>query len=371
MRLSSITLLALLVPLGALAQRPPAVVPKQADTVIERLPDGYAEVMPRVGAPPSPESALALLEAGARSGDARLIARADAVLARVADGRATPAHLRARAYVAQYRHDFGTALGLLDRTIQLDPRDGDARLARAQILLVQGKIAQARRECASLALGVDVSRGSLCIAAVALRRGEYDAAARLLERWLERAGPQDDARRHALVLRAEVASRRGDADADAWFRRALALDPRDVRTLAAMSRHLRGSDRPSGAYALLADAPASDHLLIERALAAQASGRDDAKALADSVARRFALSRTLGIEPDLRDEAEYALVLARDPAAALPLAERNFAEQRDYEDVELLRRAALAAGRPQAWRPVEAWARSQDLSRPVLQETAR
>lgn len=361
MRLASIALLVALSPC-ALAQRPPAVVPERIDAVIERLPRGYAELVPQARAPASLAGAQALLETGASTGDARLIARADAMLARVLGGRITPAHLRAQAYAAQYRHDFKTALGLLDRAIRLDPRDGDARLARAQILLVQGEIGQARRECASLALGIDVGRGSLCVAAVALRRGEYDTAERLLERWLDRAGPKDEARRHALVLRAEAASRRGDADADVWFHRALELAPRDVRTLAAVSRHLRNSGRPAEAYALLADAPASDHLLLERALAARASGRSDADTLADALGRQFALTRALGAEPDLRDEAEYALMLRRDPAAALPLAKRNFAEQRDHEDVELLRRAALAAGQPQAWQPVEAWAHSQGLS---------
>jgi Tfp pilus assembly protein PilF len=357
-----------LLPLYALAQRPPAVVPERADVVVERLPDGYAMLMPRAEAPPSLATAQTLLETGARTGDARLITRAEAMLARLPGGRDRPDWIRAQAYAAQYRHDFQAALRLLDRAIRLDPRDGDARLARAQILLVQGGIEQARSECASLALAIDAGRGSLCVAAVSLRRGEYDTAARLLERWLARATPRDEARRHVLVLRGEAASRRGDADADVWFRRALALDPGDVRTLAAMSRHLRSSGRPAAAYDLLGGTPASDHLLLERALAAQAAGRPDARELADVLARRFALARTLGFEPDLRDEAEHALVLKRDPDVALRLAERNFAEQRDYEDVDLLRRAVMAADRPQAWEPVVAWASSQRLPLPPLED---
>ncbi|MFC0679087.1 tetratricopeptide repeat protein [Lysobacter korlensis] len=367
----SIALLLLLFPLCGLAQRPPAVVPTDRAAVVETLPKGYAALMPRGGQPPSAAAAQELLETAARSGDARLVARADAMLARIPEARRTPASLRAQAYAAQYRHDFASALALLDRAIELDSRDADARLSRAQIRLVQGDLKGARRDCTSLAIGIDSDAGLLCVAALGLRRGDYAGAAKLLDHWFSRAPADADTRRHALVMRAEVASRSGGAEADAWFRRALALDPRDVRTLAAMSRHLRSTGRPAEAYALLADAPVSDHLLLERALAAHASDKPDAARLASALERRFALTRRLGAEPDLRDEAEYLLVVRNDAAAALPLAQHNFAEQRDHEDVDLLRRAAHAAGQPQALRTVEAWAGEQGLELSPLQVASR
>lgn len=366
-----VAFLTLLFPLYALAQRPPAVVPKDPGSVIETLPKGYAQLMPRGQATSSLADAQALLAAAARSGDARLIARADAMLARFPAARSTPAALRAQAYAAQYRHDFPAALELLDRAITLDPRDGDARLSRAQIRLVQGRLDLARKDCAALALGVDGDRGLMCVAALDLRRGEYKSAARLLDHWLARAGNDAEAKRHVLVLRAEAAARSGDPEADAWFRQALALDPRDVRTLAAMSRHLRTTGREGEAYALLADAPLSDHLLLERALAAHAAAKPDAAALGSALERRFAMTRRLGAEPDLRDEAEYLLAVKNDARGALPLAQRNFAEQRDYEDVDLLRRAAREAEQPQALHALEAWAGEQKLELPPLQVASR
>jgi tetratricopeptide (TPR) repeat protein len=363
----------------AFAQRPEASIPDSRNAVVEVLPKGYAALMPRRNRLSTVEEAQILLDTAARSGDARLIARADALLASYAGPRATPATLRARAHVAQYRHDFATALELLDRALKIDPRDGAARHARAQILLVQGEIGRARGECASLAVGIDADRGLLCLAAVETRRGEYDQAIGLLDGWLARAGDGDgdgdgdggdrELHRHVLVMRAEAASRRGDADADAWFRRALALDPADVRTLAAMSLHLRARGRPAEAYALLAAAPRSDHLVLERALAAHESGQPDAPALAAEIARRFELARRLGSEPDVRDEAEYHLTLRDEPKRALELAQHNFEEQRDYEDVDLLARAIVAADRPDAWKPVQGWAERQQL--PLTVEPGR
>ncbi|MFD0737824.1 tetratricopeptide repeat protein [Lysobacter koreensis] len=358
---------------AASAQRPPAVVPARADAVLERLPRGYAQLMPARANAPLPQAQIErLLATAARSGDARLVARAEAALARWPAADDTPAVLRARAYAAQYRHDFPASLALLARLVQRDPRDGDARLMRAQVWLVQGRLDAARAECATLALSVDAAGGLLCAAALAHRRDDAARAAQLLDRWLQQAGPRDPSRRHALVMRAEAAAEVDSVNtdvADAWFRRALAAASDDVRTLAAYSRHLRETRRPREAHALLVDTADSDHLLLERALAAHAARLDTAPALIESLARRYRLARAAGSEPDLRDEAEFELTLRGDAAAALPLAQRNFASQRDREDVALLRRASHAANRPEALQPLHAWARAQRLDlRPLPAE---
>lgn len=362
-----ILLLAASLPLGALAQRPPVLVPDDPDFVVEELPKGYAALMPRAdadngtGNPASLETIQQMLATAGSTGDARLVARAEAALARRPTDAANPAALRARAYATQYRHDFQGALALLDEAIRANPRDGGARLARAQILVVQGDLQRARSECAALALGVDVNAGLICVAAVAQRRGEFKQAKSLLDRGLQRTGIEPDMRRYLLVARAEVASRAGDGDADTWFGKALALAPDDVRTLAAYVRHLRADGRPLEAFKLLGDGVLSDHLQVQQALAAHEAGLSQAAALADAISRRDALVRQLGSEPDLRDEAWFQLVVRGDADAALRLAQRNFVDQRDVEDVTLLRRAATAAKEPAALEPLNAWAKAQQL----------
>ncbi|MEO6366112.1 MAG: hypothetical protein ABIO38_08725 [Luteimonas sp.] len=344
------------------AQRPPAKIPASSETVLERLPKGYAALMPlqsRIATPPAMQ-AQQLLAAASRTGDARLATRADGLLQRLPSPSTDRQILRARAFSAQHRHDFTLALTLLDRLIALDARDGDARLARAQIHLLQGRLPKARSDCTTLALGIDSGRGLLCVAALSSRIGNYSAAIDVLDRWLQ-ARQDDGLRRYALVMRAETASRIQASDADAWYQRALALDRDDVRTLASYARHLRAKGAHAQVMALLRNVPSHDGLQLQRALAAHALGDPEAPALARMQGRRYALARAAGSEPELRDEAEYMLTLARNPPAALRLAQRNFETQRDVEDVAILQRAAHAANRPQALQTLQSWASSNML----------
>ena len=357
-------LLAVLVvlPLTALADRPPAVVPRDAATVIEKLPRGYAALTPAAANQPvSMAQVQQLLGTAARSGDARLAARAAGLLDRFPASNHSPDLLRARAYTAQHRHDFLSALKLLDALIASQPRDGDARLSRAQIHLVQGRMDLARADCAALAFGVDAGRALLCVAALSLRNGDLPTAAAMADRWLGQAAAVDDSRRYVLVMRAEIASRAGAPDAEAWFQRALSLAPDDVRTLAAYSRHLRAAGRNADALKLLANAANSDGLQLERTLAAHAIHAPEAAALEQAQARRYQLAHALGSQPEMRDEAEFLLTVRGDAPAALALAQKNFEQQRDFEDVGLLQRAALAAKRPVVLDTLSAWAKTQHL----------
>ena len=358
-----LALLVLILPAPSRAARPVFVVPGSPSAVIEILPRGYATIMPRASTSgkPAPFSEIGqLLEVSARTGDARLAARAQALLGHYPATDKSSQLLHLRAFSAQHRHDFAGALRFLDAAIMQEPRDGDARLSRAQVYLVQGRLDLARADCVALAFGVDSGRGLLCIAALSLRRGNYKVAASLADRWLAQVAPADPSREYVLVMRAEIASRAGSPDADAWFAKARAAAPEDVRVLAALSRHLRATGRCADVLRLLS-AATSDGLQLQRALAAQAARLPQAGALADAQGRRYQLAHQLGTQPEMRDEAEFLLTLRGNALAALALAQRNFTQQRDYEDVSVLRRAAAAAGRPEALADLQAWARSQKV----------
>ena len=102
--------------------------------------------------------------------------------------------------------------------------------------LVQGNLASARADCATLALGVDAHRGLACVTALSLRRGNLSSAAETGERWLAQAAVDDPLRNHVLTMRGETASRDRSAGADVWFQQALRSQTGDVRVLAAFSR---------------------------------------------------------------------------------------------------------------------------------------
>ena len=343
-----------------LAGRPPLIVPTSPTTVLERLPRGYAALMPSTTAVPPLQQIQSLLRTAARSGDARLAARAEALLAQLPDGTSADV-MKARAFSAQHRHDFATALRLLDRVLARSPDDAEARLSRAQIQLVQGRLDLARSDCGALTLGMQADAAALCLVALTLRRGDLLQAAGLADRLIDEAVSDPDLLAYLLALRGEIAGRAGDAGMDRWFTKALAIAPDDVRTLAAYARALHARGRDRDVLALLSSAPATDGLALQRALAAHAAGTPDATILADAQGRRYALAHEVGTQPELRDEAEYLLTLRGDADGALALAQRNFMNQRDYEDVDILLRAATAASRTDVVASTKAWAASQGI----------
>ncbi|MGO4550242.1 tetratricopeptide repeat protein [Lysobacter sp. 2RAF19] len=338
----------------AQAQQPPYVVPTSQEMVLERLPRGYAALEPVPGPRAQPlAQANALLAAAARTGDARLAARAEAIL--VGIPKQTVQVREARAFAAQHRHAFDDARRLLSAVLVEHPRDSGARLSRAQILLVQGHLTEARSDCTTLVLGIDSEAGLLCVAALVGREGRYDAANASLDQWLAQTARDPQALRSVLVSRAEFAARMGDPRADIVFARALAIDPQDVRTLAAYARTLRARGRNAEALKLLANAPDSDGLALQKTLAAHAIGNPDAPRFAASMRRRYALAHAVGTQPELRDEADFRLIIDNNPAAALELAQKNFRQQRDYEDVDVLLRTARAANRADIVADTMAW----------------
>lgn len=334
------------------------------DGVVEKLPRGYAQIEPtgtKSARVPELANIERLLAVSQRTGDARLASRAEAQwLALPPDTRKTARALEVYAVIVQHRHDFAGSIDILRDVLRIEPFRASAILARAQINLVQGRIRQARGDCAQLALGVDVPGALVCVAALSERTGDYAQARGLVERWLSEPSTNPAYRRYMLVTRAEIAARSGEADPDRWFREALALDPQDVRSLAAYARYLNHARRPGETRALLANAPRTDALQLHDVLAAIALKSPDADRVTRELSSRYALAHSLGTVPELRDEAELLLAIGQAPAA-LALAERNFETQRDYEDVDLLQRAARAAGKPQAAQRADAWARSESV----------
>ena len=351
--------------LAAPSQARPALrVPTRADAVLEFLPHGYSRLAGgERSIPPTTAQVGALLDAAARSGDARLATRAEALLPRLPTSTDPQALRLLRAFAAQHRHDFRGALLQLDAALADDSRNAVARLTRAQVQLVQGRLDLARRDCIALVLNIDSGAGLTCLTALSLRRGDADSAARLADQWLAQTDATDPMRGYMLVLRAEAAGCRQGA-ADAWFEKALALSPRDVRALAAYARCLRAAGRNRETVALLGPRPASDGLAFQRTLAAWDLHLPGSAGDLRALGRRFDQARRVGAPVELRDEAEFLLATRQAPERALQLALRNFEQQRDREDVDVLLRSARAADRPAALAGLRDWARSQQLAVP-------
>jgi tetratricopeptide (TPR) repeat protein len=361
-------------PQGGAAPVAAAAIPP--DRVVARLHDGAAF-------PPALRAALAALRAdpddaelalaaarlvvdeGRARGDSRVVGAALGLLRPfLAEG--SPAVLRLAADARQYQHDFPGALALLDRAVALDPRDAQALIARATIHTVRGDYALARADCDRIGALRLPAVAFLCTATTHVTTAEGPAWAERLEAALAGPGALDPALHPwALGLTAEIARHQGDAPgAIGRLRRLLAQDPGAERERLILSDLLLARGEGAAVIDLLSASPATDAVLLRRALALKAAGNPEAEALVRRLDQRFRLNIDLGLRAHAREEAMFFLYLAGDPVAALARAEVNWSLQKEAEDVALILATASTAGRPGAARPARDWMAAAGVTAP-------
>ena len=239
------------------------------------------------------------------------------------------------------------------------PADGQALLTRATVLSVQGRHAQARRDCQGIARLTSALVTAACDAAPASLSGQAENAYASLTIALEREpNAPASVREWALTLLAEIAARRGDSmAAETNFSAALVLDPRDPYLLGAYSDFFLDRDRPEEAIRLLRDFTRNDSLLLRLALAearVPALRRPFQTHRAD-LAARFDAARRRGDAVHRREEARYTLHIIHDAPAALALAQDNWRTQKEPADLRILLEAGAAANDSATLRDATAW----------------
>jgi tetratricopeptide (TPR) repeat protein len=293
----------------------------------------------------------------------RYFARAEALLRPwAALPGARGATLRVQADILQNRHDFASAVKLLDRAIALDPRDANARLMRASVKMVGGHAADARSDCAGVLASAESTSGTICLAQVLGATGGLARADALLKTLVSRDGITPAAtvsapvRAWALWLLADFADRSGDSRAaEAQLRAALDADPQNEGIRSALSDLLlsRGASREALA---LVDLPAPSIGLLARRARARQLLRDPAlEETRTQIQDLVTLASRRGDPPHLREEALVALDIDHDAPRALDLAKANFDTQRETIDVRLLIRAARTCGDTATLRSVTEW----------------
>ena len=308
--------------------------------------------------------------------DPRYLGYAQAALAPWWRQAAPPVPVRLlRATILQSTHQFGPALHDLDAVIAQEPANGQAWLTRATVLTVQGDYAKATASCARLSALSTQLVTVTCIANVASVTGRAAASERLLDLTLQRsAGAAPELESWALTLLAEMATRRGEmALAEARYATALARQPRDSYLLGAYADFLLDQRRPQEVVKLLKDQQRIDALLLRYALALQAlPGQQTAlQAATAELTARFNAAMQRGDTVHQREQARFALFLQRDVPAAVQLAQKNWAIQKEVPDMRILLEAALAARNYAAAQPVLAWVAANGVEDVALQRLVR
>lgn len=290
--------------------------------------------------------------------DPRYLGYAQAALAPWWQQAAPPPAVRLlRATLLQSTHQFSAALADLQGVLAAEPKNTQAWLTLATVQTVQGDYANATASCAHLSSLSNELITVTCIAQVGALTGRAQPSENLLALTLERSGATaPELRVWVLTLLAEMAQRRDAATvAEARFQQALALSPNDSYLLGAYADFLLEQKRPSRVVALLADQTRIDALLLRRALALQQQGQTSALAAdVTELAARFDAAMLRGDTVHQREQSRFEL-LRRNPAAALGLARKNWAVQKEPADVRIYLDAALQAGDRNAAQPVIDW----------------
>ena len=268
--------------------------------------------------------------------------------------------LLVRAAIRQHDHDFSGALDDLELAIAADPRNIQAWLSRASILQTTGALREAADSCRRIVALSNHIAGHVCLADLASMQGDQDAFERIGRR-LE--GQKADAAQAGWILtvQAEMAERLGrKVAAEGLFRAAVAALPGSYARVA-YADFLLANDRAGEVDALLAAAPATDAVLLRRAIALKRTGDNRAQSISDDLRQRFTPPVGEAGTLHLREMARFQLEIAEDAHAALELARRNWLLQKEPADALLRAAAARAAHQPDAAAPVRAFVRDPGL----------
>jgi Tfp pilus assembly protein PilF len=362
--------------------------PARGDEVIEHLPrraDPAQQEFRRLRAqlaanpndlPLASQIAQRYIVTARAESDPRYLGYAQAALAPWWNSPSPPREVRLlRATLMQSTHHFPEAMQDLDAVLAADPADAQAWLTRATVQTVRGDYAGATASCAHLSSLTTELAAITCIANVAGMNGRAAQGEALLDATLRRAGDADPGMQAwVLTLLAEMAGRRGDAAvAEQRFVRALALAPRDSYLVGAYCDLLLDQRRPREVLRLVQGQTRIDGLLLRQALALQQipSEREALRRAGDELKARFAAAMQRGDSVHQREQARYELHLRGDSKAALALAQKNWAVQKESADMRVLLEAALQAGDKAAAAPVLDWIRKNAVEDVMLARLAK
>ncbi len=305
--------------------------------------------------------------------DPRYLGQAEAALAPWLNQTTPPVSvLVMRANIRQSLHQFAQARLDLEQVVAREPRNAQGWLTLATVAQVTGDTATARKSCSRLTGITDAAIQAACMGAIDGATGRATLAAAALTQSLHSSRHLNREQRGWIAtLQAELAERVGHIKAaEKYYRQAITLDPRDAFATAAYADFLLDQRRAREVLKLIPAATDSDILLLRRVLAAHDLNLADAAAMANQLARRYAIASTRSDQLHLREEARFTLHVRAQPAAALALAMTNWQIQKEPADLRVLLEAAVAAGQRPSANIALAWLDDTQLEGRVMAQLA-
>ena len=332
-------------------------IPNSPDQVLEKLPktiNGSSATFNRLRSQLSSNPnnvvlatklAQLYIEQSREEGDPRYLGYAQAALAPWWKLTNPPIEvLVLRATLLQSTHHFDQSLVDLDATLKLNSTNGQAWLTRATILQVQGKYAEALKNCEQLETLAPAIITLTCTSNVRNLSGKASQSYQVLKTAYEQNTDNNPAIKvWVLTLLAEMANRLGDdAAAENFYQQALNTESPDSYLLGAYADFLLDQKRPQEAIELLKTKTRIDPLLLRYAEALKMAHSKEAAGQIQVLKKTFAAAALRGDTVHQREQSRFELRLMHDPKRALDLAKKNWQVQKEPADARIYLEAAIA-----------------------------
>jgi Tfp pilus assembly protein PilF len=304
------------------------------------------------------------------TGDPRYLGYAQATLApwwKLAD--APTQILVLRATILQSTHQFTAALNDLNLVLRKDRNNPQAWLTRATIQQVTGNYFEAKASCMHLVSLAPEIIATTCLNNIASLNGEAEKSYASLAD-IYKKSPQIDPsiKIWTLTLLAEMSARRGDAvAAQSWYKRALSIDTPDSYLLGSYADFLLDQNKNAEVATLLKEKTRVDALLLRYAIALQNQKSSLAQEQIDTLEQRFNAATMREDSVHQREHARFELQIKNRPAAALVLAQKNWAIQKEAADLRIYLESALANNSREAALPALTWLKTNKLEDKAVQ----
>jgi Tfp pilus assembly protein PilF len=295
------------------------------------------------------------LQLSKQEGDPRFNGYAQAAIRPWWEAARPPAEiLRIRAKLNERDHRYDDSLADLSLLLDEQPQDIQARIELANILIVQGKYAEARQACDQLAEFAGPVETLICHAPLLAVTGQAEEAYASLTEILPTVRARwPSAVLWMLTMQAEVSQALAREDqAEGHYREGLAISPNDFYLLRSYGDFLLDRGREKEALSLLRPYTGDTGILLLAAIAAHRSGQQRLAAeWRRQLKSRFEETRLRGDQPHGKYEARFELELMNNPERALAVATTNWQQQKAPRDTRNLLEAAIAANDPVAAQP--------------------
>ncbi len=327
--------------LSADVQSAPPITRPQASTVIWQNNSHHPSSGSQISETDTLHGVRNLIELSRQSGDLRALGKAEAMLQHVPASDPDAAVLSA--IIDQRKHLFDKAAATLRRVLAAQPNHPQANFTAYSLAVVQGDYQQAGEACLRLGnIGYTLIEQS-CRHNLMGLTGQSQKAFDGLQGVLDNP-PLHTAqeRAWAQATLSELAAAINHPDTPAFYHQTLALAPEDHYSAASLADWYLQHDKAQSALANLHGRPASDRLDLLRLIALRQSGSPEAESLHSRLREQFNAAGQRDSAIHLHEHARFLLDVEQQPEAALELARKNYAIQKERADKRLLERARRA-----------------------------